>query len=226
MGVNVNGNDDCWNRIGLWAKNGATCQELKTLVHCRNCEVYVGAGRRMLEREASTDVVMERTRLYARQTDEAGKAEYSATVFRIGDEWLAIPSRNISEITGPRPVHSLPHRSGSILLGVTSIRGELHLALSIGALLGIDAGEERLRDGKRLVFPRLVLMSHDQNTFSFTVDDVLGVYRYRKGQVQDVPGTLAMAGAQYVQGLVEVGSKKAGILDAGLLAYGFEQALN
>ena len=40
--------DDCWNRIGVWSRAGATCPKLDDVTHCRNCSVYSDAGRRIL----------------------------------------------------------------------------------------------------------------------------------------------------------------------------------
>ncbi len=56
-------------------------------------------------------------------------------VFRLGDEWLALPVGVLVEVTRPRPPHRVPHRGG-LLAGVVNIRGELHLCVRFDLLLG------------------------------------------------------------------------------------------
>ncbi|WZB76062.1 hypothetical protein WJ972_09265 [Achromobacter insuavis] len=40
--------DDCWNRIG--SRGDKRCERLPEYVHCRNCPVYAGAAKRILDR--------------------------------------------------------------------------------------------------------------------------------------------------------------------------------
>jgi chemotaxis-related protein WspD len=47
--------DACWQRIGVWAANGATCPVLQDVIHCRNCPTYVQAGRRCLANQPLVD---------------------------------------------------------------------------------------------------------------------------------------------------------------------------
>ena len=216
---------DCWNRIGVWATGGASCGELAAVGHCHNCEAFVQTGRQMLDRELDRELIEEWTRLYSRPADAPSIDPVSATLFRVGGEWLSLPTAGIEEITDVRPVHRLPHRSGPVLLGVTSIRGQLHLAVSLAALLSIDDEKQQAQEGKRLIVPRHVVMRREGATYAFRVDDVLGIYSYHKDEVEAVPDTLSHSGARFVRGLARIADRRVGLLDVELVGYGFEQAL-
>ena len=56
-------------------------------------------------------------------------AGQSVVIFRVGDEWLALPTGVLGEVTAPAPVHSLPHRRHAALIGVAAVReiGRAHV---------------------------------------------------------------------------------------------------
>jgi len=66
----------------------------------------------------------------------------SVFIFRIGKEWLSFayddPQRGRRTM-----IHSLPHQRQRIVVGLTNIRGEFVVCVSLGALLGIDAAPDR-----------------------------------------------------------------------------------
>jgi chemotaxis-related protein WspD len=63
--------DDCWNRIGVWAKGNRDCPKLKDVGHCVNCEVFSSAGRQLLECEAPRGYLEEWTVLKESTTNSA-----------------------------------------------------------------------------------------------------------------------------------------------------------
>ena len=64
----------CWNDIGV--SGDSSCAELKTVIHCRNCSVYRGAGRTLLQRNSPEGYVEEWTDILAQDWQEAAaKAE-------------------------------------------------------------------------------------------------------------------------------------------------------
>jgi hypothetical protein len=60
-------------------------------------------------------------------------------VFRVGDEWLALPTATLGEVTAPALVHSLPHRRHAALIGVAAVRGALLTCISLALLFGESA---------------------------------------------------------------------------------------
>jgi chemotaxis-related protein WspD len=217
----------CWKEIGIWARGGATCEKLETLIHCHNCPVYASTGRRMLDRGIPADLLAERTRHYAAGGESASSPGASMTLFRIGAEWLAVPTRSVREVTEEGPVHRIPHRSGDLLLGLATIRGELHLVMSLAALLGLDttAPLKPGEAGAARAVPRHILLQVEEDCFAFPVHEAAGVLRPTEAPHQPLPATLSRADDRFVTGLFNHDGHRFAVLDAGLLVYAFRQAL-
>src|SRR2546421_650683 len=116
--------NDCWNRIGVHGDR--SCPELDKVVHCHNCPVFAAAGRRFLNNPSPPGYLEEWTsRLAARAEFQAADLE-SVLIFRIGEEWLALPVGVLAEVTPWRQPHRIPHRGG-LIAGLVNLRGELHL---------------------------------------------------------------------------------------------------
>ena len=128
--------NDCWNKIGV--KGDRSCPELSKYVHCRNCPVFTAAGQRLFERKPPAGHLAEWTKRLAEPEAAIERGTISVLVFRVGDEWLAADIGLLVEIAELRPIHTIPHRSNSVLAGLVNIRGELPLCVSLGGLLGIE----------------------------------------------------------------------------------------
>ena len=63
----------------------------------------------------------------------------SVLIFRLGAEWLAFRTQAVAEVTTPRPVHRIPHRSNQILSGLVNLQGQVQLCVSLHGLLGVDS---------------------------------------------------------------------------------------
>ena len=112
---------DCWNRIGV---NGdGSCPELATHVHCRNCPVFARAARGFFERRAPEGYLQEWAELLARPAEAGPGDSTSLLVFRLGREWLAMALSVVAEVTSPRPVHRVPHRTNRVFSGLVGLPG-------------------------------------------------------------------------------------------------------
>ena len=83
--------DDCWRRIGV--RGDKSCPLLEQHLHCRNCPTYKKIARRLLDRAAPSAYRGE-------WPDKPGLPELGSTddgalqaavLFRLGEEWLALP---------------------------------------------------------------------------------------------------------------------------------------
>jgi chemotaxis-related protein WspD len=204
---------DCWNRIGV--AGDASCPELERFVQCHNCPVYAKAGLRLLNRPLPHDYREEWTRYFAENRKPAAANRTSVLIFRVAEEWLALPTPTVQEVAEHRSVHSIPHRRHGVVLGLANIRGELLVCVSVGRLLGLDQGAslEKLRtfydsllvvewDGKRLVIP---------------VDKVVGIHRVAPEALTPPPTTNAKASSTFTQGLFARQKTMVGLLDPELL---------
>ncbi|MDR8031389.1 chemotaxis protein CheW [Burkholderia cenocepacia] len=205
--------DDCWNRIGT--RGDRSCERLNDCLRCLNCPVYASNAAKLLERPLDVAEMTDVTRRMsafdtAHASDDDGVARHAALAFRVADEWLALPIGVLREIAGTRPIHSLPHRRNSAVRGVVNIRGTLRIAISIGALLGLDAGKAGSDDGR---FTRLLVAAHQGEPVVFPVDEVEGVLRFGASDWVPVPATVGRASAGLSRGVLSWRGKSVGLLD-------------
>lgn len=208
---------DCWKRIGIWGDR--SCPELKQHVHCRNCPVYGAGAVSLLDTEVSADYLTEQARRYAREKELARPGARSVVVFRLATEWLALPTAVFREIAPLRPVHVLPHRSDRIVRGVTNIRGELLVCVSLAAALGLGA-EPGNAGGARLA-----VVSRGNDRFAFAADEIAALHRYDDADLSPAPATIAHAQATYTRGLLAWQGRPVGVLDDQLLFYTLNRSL-
>ena len=128
--------DDCWNRIGV--RGDRSCPELVEHVHCRNCPVYSAGAADLLDAEVPAGHLAERTAHFAEPANAESGEMRSVVIFRVAAEWLALPTALVVEVANLLPIHSLPHRSNGAVLGVTSVRGELLVCMSLRQVVGAE----------------------------------------------------------------------------------------
>ncbi len=200
------GVNECWKRTGV--QGDRSCPELARAVHCRNCPVFERGARTLLDREPPPGYLDEWTRLLAQAKPAEEPHTDTAITFRVGAEWLGLPARTCAEIVEPRPIRPVPHRTGPILLGVASVRGELLLCVSLAAVLEIQAAAP-----VPAARPRLVVVRKDRSAWLFPVEDVGGLLRYHADRVRPVPATVAHAVPRFSRGLLMQGDRVIGLLD-------------
>lgn len=207
--------DDCWNRIGT--RGDQSCPRLTEHTRCLNCPVFEQGAAALLDRALShadldTAAQAHRTAAPLRTRDQVG-AELAVLVFRIADEWLALPATALRQIDTPRAIHSLPHRRNRIVLGLVNIRGALTVAVSLGELLGLDRAGGGKHAGRNS-HARLLVAAHRDEPAVFPVDEVEGVLRFPDAAVLPVPSTLTYAATAHARGVLAWGDATIGLLDA------------
>ncbi len=207
---------DCWNQIGVFGDG--TCPELAKVIHCRNCPVYAAGGRSLLEREPPADYLREWTQALAEAKDQdQAEDTLSVLIFRLGREWLALPTHVCQEVAEMRPIHTLPHRSGPVLLGLVNIRGQIRLCVSLRELLGLepagDGGHTTEHQDPRC----LVVIAGDSDQWVILVDELYGIQRFHLGAVREAPVTVAKAAPRLTKGVINWRDRGVGYLDDDLL---------
>ncbi len=202
---------DCWNRIGV--EGDKSCPKLKTHIHCRNCPAFQQAAHVLLDRAAPDGYVREWTELFAGEKDAVESFTDSAIVFRLGSEWLALPASLCVEVVSRRPVRRVPHRTNSILLGLTSVRGELLLCFSLARLLGL---EPTAQDDPGPA-PRMLVASRDRFKPAFPVDEVQGIHRFDMASLENIPATVSHAMPRFSRGVIPVNGLGVGLLDDAIV---------
>lgn len=175
-----------------------------------------------LDRQPPAEYLREWTARIAAQkaADETGTN--SIVVFRVETEWLALRTGAFQEIAEDRPLHVIPHRRAGIVAGITTIRGELLLCISLARLLGFAPALDAANRNPRA---RLVVAQRGGNRVAFRVDEVHGMIRYSPREFQAVPATLVNAIATYTKAILPWQGRSVGCLDDELLFHALNKNL-
>ncbi|MBN3806953.1 purine-binding chemotaxis protein CheW [Paraburkholderia sp. Ac-20336] len=213
--------DGCWNRIGV--RGDSSCERLAEYVRCLNCPVFEVAAARLLDQPAPLAALPQQDAAPqalpdghdASRSRETGE---SLLVFRIGREWLALPTRIFKSIVQTRTVHTLPHRQHRAVLGVVNVQGELLVCLSLAHLLGFEPDTAAARnDRTRLDLPRLLVIARDEEHAVLPVDQVDGVHRFAPSTFRAPPATLSETAATHTRAVAPWRGISVGLLDADAL---------
>lgn len=200
--------DRCWQAVGVWGDR--SCPELVKHTHCHNCPVFAAAGRQFLDAPSPAGYLDEWTARLAEPVRRTTDGLIGALVFRLGEEWLALPVGVLVEVTHPRTPHRIPHRGG-LLAGMVNVRGELHLCVRLDVLLGVNPpARDRAPAGAR---PRMVVIRQDADRWAFAADDVDLVRRVAAAELVPAPPTLARATARVTRGVFHRDGRAVGLLD-------------
>jgi len=209
---------NCWSTIGVWGNEKEKCPRLDDVLHCRNCDVYSSAGRSLLMRPIPEDYQEYWTSLLAKEKTNQSHDSLSIVVFRLGDEWLGLPTKMIKEISEMRPVHGIPNSKSAVVKGLVNVRGELKLWVSMGGLLSVDKGcQDSLVASRKSFLERLVIFVKDGEQFVFPVSEIIGTHRIWKENIREVPATAANSIYSHLAGLFELEGRHVGLLDDDLL---------
>jgi len=209
---------NCWSTIGVWGSEKEKCPRLDDVLHCRNCDVYSSAGRSLLMRAIPEDYQEYWTSLLAKEKPSQSHDSLSIVVFRLGDEWLGLPTKMIKEISEMRPVHGIPNSKSAVVKGLVNVRGELKLWVSMGILLSVDKGcQDSIMASRKSFLERLVIFVKDGEQFVFPVSEIIGTHRIWTENIREVPATAANSIYSHLAGLFELEGRHVGLLDHELL---------
>ena len=214
--------DDCWNRIGVVGDQ--SCPKLEQHIHCRNCEVYAGAAQRNLQRAVGADYQRDWASHFRQVDQAAGASDSSALVFRIGREWLALPTGLFVSVAPQAKPHALPHRGGRGLLGVVNIGGQLYPCMALAGLLGIDEHDQPPEQGRH-TFARLLLIKWEDQSYALPVAELHGIVRYAAKAVRAPAATINRGLSRFLAGVLAHETMQVGCLDAALIGYQLARTL-
>ena len=135
---------------------------------------------------------------------QSHEEKVSVLIFRLGPEWLAFRTQTVAEVTTPRPVHRVPHRTNEVFLGLVNLQGQVQLCVSLHGLLGVTA----MSNPARLVVLR------DRNraeSWAFAADEVLGVQHVPRSRWRGVPSTLANPAVGFSQAVLSWKERSIGL---------------
>jgi chemotaxis-related protein WspD len=103
----------------------------------------------------------------------AGPAHRGGTIllFQLGELRLALPTRVASAVAPVLHIARIPHRSGTVLLGVVAFRGEILPCCALSRILDLPATVEQTATAGRT----LILEESAGRRWAVPIDGVLGV---------------------------------------------------
>ncbi|HUS24202.1 MAG TPA: chemotaxis protein CheW [Candidatus Binatia bacterium] len=215
--------NDCWNRIGV--RGDGTCKELEKHIHCRNCPVFGAAATELLNGRVPAEYIAEWTRHFARPAKAGDAGTISVVVFRIGEEWLALPTGIFEEVAELRPIHSLPELREGVVMGLVNVRGELLVCVSLARMLGLPPAAPH-KDERHHAPPRLLVIRYEKSRTVFPADEVYGIHRFQARDLKEPPATVVNAMVHFACGILPWQDKSVGLLDDGLLCHALNRSLS
>jgi chemotaxis-related protein WspD len=215
--------DDCYKQIGVYGDG--SCPKLKDYVHCRNCPVFAASAHVLLNRELPEGYRADWTRHYSRERSERAAEHSSVVVFRIGQEWMALPTQVLEEVGCSRPIRPLPHRRQGVVLGVSNVRGELVTCISLAQVLGVQITSSLAVHSGKHGSGRMLVLNRAASRFITPVDEVEGVIRYSEADLMPLPATLSKAARTFTVGVLRTERHTLGCLDHELLFHFLERSL-
>ena len=211
----------CWNRIGNFGDS--TCRKLIDYVHCRNCPEYYKAAKNLFDREIPEGYLEECTALYAGKEEVETPGTNFVAIFRLKNEWLALKTVCLQEVTQVRQVHYVPFRTSNVFMGLVNIHGVLVPCISLADILGLTG--DVVESSKHAIYKRLVVVKKDRELFVFPVDEMLGIRRISPEDQKRTPATLSKSTTALSAGVYGIDEKTVGLLDEKKLFKSLQRSL-
>ncbi|MCI3207227.1 MULTISPECIES: chemotaxis protein CheW [Pandoraea] len=152
----------------------------------------------------------------------------SLLVFRLADEWLALPAATIEEVAPMRGWHSVPGHRQRALLGLVNLRGALVPCLSLGELLGVQPAPQTQTSATntlRASTARLLALRHGHHLSAFPVTEVHGTVAPASTALGPVPATALGASDGFAVAVLPWRDHIVGVLDPLRVGAAFDRSL-
>ena len=202
--------DACWQRIGV--QGDRSCERLVQHVHCHNCERHAEAAVLLLDRHVLDLSATDSPQATVGRDDvQVRGSTLSALIFRMGQDWLALPTSLLLEVSGLLPVHGLPYPRSRALRGLCNMRGALAPCLALDVLLGLKP-ETTPQDR-----PRMLILDAPGGALVVQVHSVEGVYVLPHAALQETRQAGGLAASQLAAAVLHWENRSVTLLDADRL---------
>lgn len=207
--------DACWRRIGV--QGDRSCERLAQHVHCHHCERHAEAAMALLDRHRP-DLAAADSNPPA-DAPQAGGATLSALIFRLGQDWLALPTTLLQEVSVLVPVHGIPYPRSRSLRGLCNVRGTLVPCLALDQLLGL-APEATPQDR-----PRMLILDAPGGALVVQVHAVDAVHALPRALLQEPRHASGLAASQLAAAVLQWQQRSITLLDAERLTQAMLRSL-
>jgi chemotaxis-related protein WspD len=185
------------------------------------------AAGRLLDRALPRDYLSEWTEHIATKKDSVELGTTSVVIFRIGEEWLALPTAIFQRVAEDCALHKMPGRGREILNGLVNIHGDLLLCLSLEKVLGLPIDKHENKITGRTIYKRLMVCNRNGSRLAFPVHEIHGLTLYHPRDLRELPATLSKsAAAKYTLGILPWANRTVACLDDEILFYALNKGLS
>lgn len=216
---------DCWNSIGVWSHVTERCEKLDEYIHCRNCPVFSDMGRSVFERTAPSGYLTEWRKAIATKGVEDQESTNSVLIFRVKQEWYALPTEILSEVANERPIHRIPRNMNRFISGIVNINGEVKLCYSLEELLDIKVATRKSDNFEQHQIKRLIVINLGDSQYVFLVNEVMSLQWYGESDLTPLPSTLNVNNAELLLGSVRKAHLQVAVFDIAKLQERLEGAV-
>ncbi len=179
----------------------------------------------MLNRTPTEEYLQEWSRLLQKKNEPPSPMhQLSVLIFRLYQEWFALPTSCFAEVLETRPCHRIPGRSNKLLLGTVNFRGQLCLCCSLEALLHMTKEEESARLPLNSA-ARMLAIQREGQIWVFPVQEVASISSCDLFSLENVPLNVAQSKANFVKGLFVWNQKHVVLLDDELIFHGLRRRI-
>lgn len=149
----------------------------------------------------------------------------STFIFRLGPEWLGLPTSVVDEVMETRVMHSLPHRREGVVRGIVNVGGRLSICVALEQLFQLGAAASPERGRQNVPSRRLMVLATQGQRLAFEADEVHGSHRFDPDHLRGVPATVAHAVARFTTDVLPWRDHMVGLLDAELVFHALGRRL-
>ncbi len=173
----------------------------------------------LLSRQAPEGYLEEWSQRLRQPLSNEASDRFGTLIFRIGKEWLCIAVNCVAEITSVSEIHSVPHRSNEILLGIANVGGDLEIAISMSTLLHLDDAEHPGYNYQQRPYSRMIVLNLSGDRYVFEVNEVYGVVHFERHKMEEPPITISHAISTFSKGIFYHKDLKIDLLDEELISH-------
>lgn len=159
--------DACWKSKGIYGDR--SCAKLAAHTHCRNCEVYTETASALRDQFHSNELAEGESSLSTSLQHISAEPTQRCIVFRLANQWFAIPSRFLTEVSLPLAIRAVPNRHSTTLRGVCNIKGQLIPCISLHRLFTLP--ESDISSASQ----RMLVLQHASGAFVVAVNQILEI---------------------------------------------------
>ncbi len=194
------------------------------------------AVKKFFSREPPAEYLEEWRQSLEKVPEESNPDEMSVLIFKLANEWFSLAAESLTEVTPLRRIHTIPHRSNTIFIGMVNVRGQLLLCCSLHGLLGLKqidlqpliahkhGGKQstQIPDDAAILTPERLLVTsltigRVTRRWTFPVNKVAGVHRIGREELREVPSTVGKPGQRLSNALFNWDSNTVSLLDTSRL---------